>query len=202
MFNICVLLIEDTQSVAQAIQVMLQDSQPRGWNIKYSFKKVESLEEAKEKLKKGEGYDVILLDLKLKDSEGLETFREVYKEAKAPIIVLSGTADFETIRQLLQEGAAQVFEKHVVATHHELLPRAMVASIENYLLRGELHQARLKGLPEVIFNCTNCLRWRDVDEYRDPRAFLKKHHIHLTDGLCPDCAKLHEVELLAPRLLT
>lgn len=193
LFGTSVLLVEDKADVALAIRTMLQDAQPRGWNIRYHFKVVGTLFEAK-KVIKGGGYDIIILDLKLPDSEGIETFRACFKIAKAPIIVLSGTASFDTIRQLLQEGAAQAFEKHVVATSLELLPRAIVACIEHYRLGAkvvQLQETLLGELRNLITECANCHRWRDTAtaEYIDLKDFLESHNIFLTGSICPECAK-------------
>src|SRR5687767_6085023 len=53
-----------------------------------------------------ETWDVILLDLNLPDSQGLDTLRRMRRQAPdAPIVVLSGEDDTEVALQALHEGA-------------------------------------------------------------------------------------------------
>ena len=69
-------------------------------------------------------FDAILLDLGLPDAQGLDGLRAVQAvQSTAPIIVLTGYADFATARTALQVGAADYLDKG------ELQPRPLVRAI-------------------------------------------------------------------------
>src|SRR5690242_579675 len=80
-----VLLVEDNPEDVFLLQRTLQKA--RG--AKFEMESVESLKKALARLE-GEPIDVILLDLSLTDSHGLDTFSAMQAEApEIPIIVLS-----------------------------------------------------------------------------------------------------------------
>src|SRR5688572_26870839 len=84
-----VLLIEDNPLDVRLIGIMLQDSAPG----MFKFEQVDRLESGIRRLAQG-GIDLVLVDLSLPDSHGLETFSGVHAQAPTvPIIVLSGLAD-------------------------------------------------------------------------------------------------------------
>ena len=83
------LLIEDNPGDARLIREMLARTQ----DVQFDLECVEQLAEGLEYLA-SKGTDVILLDLSLPDSWGLDTFLKVQARAgQAPIIVLTGTKD-------------------------------------------------------------------------------------------------------------
>jgi diguanylate cyclase (GGDEF)-like protein/PAS domain S-box-containing protein len=61
------------------------------------------------------GIDAILLDLFLPDSQGIDTFDEVFRAAgRVPILVLTARADEELARQAVQRGAKdRVLKEHI-----------------------------------------------------------------------------------------
>ena len=71
------------------------------------------LAEAKKRLGQGNAdIDVILLDLGLPDSEGLETFSAIHQQApKIPVVVLSGLEDEELAMRTVREGAQDYLVK-------------------------------------------------------------------------------------------
>ena len=80
--NIKILLIEDNSGDAYLIEEHLDEFA----NFSYELKIVETLDEALRVLKK-KRYDVILLDLELPDSYGINTFLSIYnKGLEIPII--------------------------------------------------------------------------------------------------------------------
>ncbi|HXN14969.1 MAG TPA: EAL domain-containing protein, partial [Usitatibacter sp.] len=90
--------------------------------------------------------ELVLLDLSLPDSHGLETFAKVYAHApKVPIIVLSGNDDQTLALYAVKSGAQDYLVKGKI--DRELLLRAMQYSIERKRYQEELErQANYDGL--------------------------------------------------------
>jgi CheY-like chemotaxis protein len=83
--NIKILLIEDNSGDAYLIEEHLEEFA----NFSYEIKNVGTLNEALDVLKK-KLFDVILLDLVLPDSDGINTFLRIYNENPLiPIIILT-----------------------------------------------------------------------------------------------------------------
>jgi len=84
--------------------------------------------------------DVILLDLGLPDSWGIDTFKNIHQEAmKTPIIVLSGLDDREVALQAVRLGAQDYLVKGEFDAN--LLSRSILYAIERHELRNSLKQA-------------------------------------------------------------
>ena len=87
--NIKILLIEDNPGDAYLIEEHLEEFA----NFSYEFKNVGTLNETLSVLKE-QPYDVVLLDLGLPDSDGVNTFLSVHnKNPLIPIIILTGLND-------------------------------------------------------------------------------------------------------------
>ncbi len=103
-----ILLIEDNPGDASLIEETLREIDAGSLQLE----RVESLSEAIARLESGAAPDVILLDLGLPDSQGLETFRRLHRHfAHLPIIVLTGPDDTNVARQALQEEAQDYLVK-------------------------------------------------------------------------------------------
>jgi signal transduction histidine kinase len=122
-----VLLVEDNPGDARLLREML----PSGFDLTH----VERLDEA---LKACGSVDVVLLDLSLPDSHGLDTFRKVHAAADVPVLVLTGMADDEGAVQAVREGAQDWLVKgHVEG---ETLVRALRYAIERHRLTTRLQE--------------------------------------------------------------
>jgi DNA-binding NtrC family response regulator len=99
--KIKILLIEDNPGDAYLIEEQLEEFA----NFLYEFRNVEILNEALNVLKE-QTFDVILLDLALPDSYGINTFLSIHNiNPMIPIIILTGLND-ETIESYaIKEGA-------------------------------------------------------------------------------------------------
>jgi diguanylate cyclase (GGDEF)-like protein len=114
---------------------------------------------------------LVLLDLSLPDSMGLETFSRVYAHSPAvPIIVLTGNDDQNTALSAVKGGAQDYLVKGRL--DRELLLRAMHYSIERKRYQVQLeHQANydaLTGLPNR--NLLHDRLRQAVYQQRQPRA--------------------------------
>ncbi|HWM43916.1 MAG TPA: EAL domain-containing protein [Burkholderiales bacterium] len=140
-----VLLIEDNAGDARLIQEMIREDPSAPFNVHCA----DRLSRGLEHLAGGET-GLVLLDLSLPDSMGLETFSRVYAHSPTvPIIVLTGNDD-QTIALSAVKGGAQ---DYLVKSRldRELLVRSMQYSIERKRYQVQLeHQANydaLTGLP-------------------------------------------------------
>lgn len=145
-----------------------------------------------------QAFDVILLDLYLPDSHGLDTV--VRTQAAAPgvaIVVLSNVGDRRTAVQAVRHGAQDYLIKGQVSG--ALLVRALEyacerkrAELERERLIAQLQEAlntvkRLSGLLPI---CANCKRIRDEGgDWQQIEQYLHEHsEADFSHGLCPHCA--------------
>ena len=81
-----ILLVEDNPGDVRLIQENLKDTDNFNFKLDHVFR----LSEAKERINK-QKFDIILLDLSLPDSSGIDTFNNIHKySSDLPIIILSG----------------------------------------------------------------------------------------------------------------
>ena len=130
-----VLLVEDEAADAKLIQDALAGTGNSPFHVEW----VTRLSVALERLE-SERFEVVLLDLSLPDSQGLEAFDQVFHAAPdSLILVLSGLTDEETALQAMQRGAHDHFSKGHVDAHW--LPRALRYVIDRKTARGALQSS-------------------------------------------------------------
>jgi diguanylate cyclase (GGDEF)-like protein len=139
------LLVEDNPGDARLIRELLAEEPAAPFRIVCVDRLLRGLE-----LLSAEKIAVLLLDLSLPDSHGLETFAKVYAHSpKVPIIVLTGNDDHALALLAVKAGAQDYLYKGKL--DRELLVRSMQYSIERKRYQEELeHQANydaLTGLP-------------------------------------------------------
>jgi PAS domain S-box-containing protein len=102
-----ILLVEDNPGDARLVEILLSEVAAPRLGITH----VKRLDEAIKHLSVAE-FDVILLDLSLPDSSGLETVSRTRAAAtRTPMVVLSGRDDEETALRALQRGAQDYLVK-------------------------------------------------------------------------------------------
>jgi phosphoserine phosphatase RsbU/P len=103
------LLIEDNPGDARLIREMLREAD--AGHARVELAQADRLSDGVEHLAQV-GADVVLLDLSLPDSQGLETFVSVHAAAPAvPIVVLSGLDDESLAVRAVQQGAQDYLVK-------------------------------------------------------------------------------------------
>jgi len=131
-----VLLIEDNPGDARLIQEMLNEVKDNSFVLECATKLSRGLESIA-----GEHIDIILSDLSLPDSQGLDTLVRVHSQASdVPIIVLTNLDDEDLAIMAMQKGAQDYLIKDQVDSN--LLVRSIHYAIERYRLLKELEQAR------------------------------------------------------------
>ena len=132
--RIRVLLIEDNPGDARLIEFMLEAAGAGLFRIAL----VERLSEGLKRLAAG-GIDIVLSDLSLPDSRGLETFTRLHGQApQVPIIVLSGLNDTTIAVAAVHEGAQDYLVKGQV--DGQLLARSIRYAIERKRMSEQLHR--------------------------------------------------------------
>jgi diguanylate cyclase (GGDEF)-like protein len=129
-----ILLVEDNPGDARLLRALVAEVDASQWALTH----VEHLNSALEQFTKAR-FDLILLDLSLPDSQGLDTFHRANAHAPdMPIVVLTGLADESLAVQAIQAGAQDYLVKGQVQGN--ALVRAMRYAIERQRLCRELER--------------------------------------------------------------
>ncbi len=177
-----VLLIEDNSEHSELLERLLGFSDyPKftvttGKTLATGLKKLGSSAE-----------DIVLLDLTLPDSNGVETFRRVNAAAPTvPIVILSGISDVTSAIEMVQEGAQDYLVKGHVDTH--LLLRSVQYAIERKRsqvatqhMNTEL-EARVQERTAALVAVNEQLQ-REIAERRHAEEQLVKSNRQLTVAL-------------------
>jgi diguanylate cyclase (GGDEF)-like protein len=143
-----ILLVEDNPGDARLILEALKET-GRG---KFEIEVVDTLNRAIDRLLVAEReLDIVLLDLSLPDSQGLDTFRTIHaRYPTIPILVLSGVTDEGVAFAAVNEGAQDFLIKGRVDS--DLLPRIIRYSIERHNL---LDRIRQEGVVDELTGIAN-----------------------------------------------
>jgi len=155
-----VLLVEDNPADARLLREALAEIADSRFEITHC----ETLSQAHEFLAKNTS-DVILSDLGLPDSQGLETIRHIHKAAPGvPIVVLTALNDESFGDQVLQEGAQDYLVKGQIDSR--LLWRALRYAMER-------HRVQLGALTLALID--------DLTGFNNRSGFLAlaEHHANL-----------------------
>jgi len=138
-----VLLVEDDAEDALLLRRLL--GREEGPGLRLSLEVAESLQAGLTRLEEG-GVDLILLDLMLPDSRGLETATAVLtRHPKVPLVVLTGLSDEASGLQALREGAQDYVVKGSLDARS--LKRVVAYAVQR-------HRAAA-GLKSVIDRCAD-----------------------------------------------
>ena len=133
-----VLLIEDDPGDAYLLQTLLSSAEA----VSFHLVCANHLQAGLDNLSHTQ-FDMILLDLSLPDSRGLETIDKVRThDPDVPIVVLTGLDDEETAMHAVQAGAQDYLSKD--ALDRNILTRSIRYAVERHRLQWELDQARLQ----------------------------------------------------------
>src|ERR1700674_3831961 len=135
-----VLLIEDNPGDARLVCERLLSAP----SARFEVESLDRLASAIERLRRA-GIDVVLLDLSLPDSQGMETITRLHAEApEIPIIALSGLDDQGVIQDAVKQGAEDYLVKGAFST--DILVRTILYAIDRQRLREDLARARYLAL--------------------------------------------------------
>lgn len=143
---ISALLVEDNAADVALLMKLLRHSDAKSWQITH----VKRLKPALEHLHKTK-FDIVLLDLSLPDSQGLETVTQVQTAFPyLPIVVLTGLQDEAFARQALAQGAQDYLVKGQATA--ELLLKSVSYAIERSQILRKLQESEHRF--REVFNQT------------------------------------------------
>jgi two-component system NtrC family sensor kinase len=135
-----ILLVEDSPTDV----FLLRDALAEVPSVQFKVIQAERLAEALQRLDEGQ-FDVILSDLGLPDSQGLETFVRMHAQAPdTPIVVLTAMNDEDLALRAMQEGAQDYLVKG--QTEGLLLMRSIRYAIERQRAEGEIRRLNLEAI--------------------------------------------------------
>ena len=130
-----ILLVEDNDEQVVFLRKLLAESEAGEFELHVAG----NLEMGLARLKDG-GIHLILLDLSLPDSDGLETFlRVIEAEPDLPLVVLSGMDDVALAIEIVQLGAQDYLVKGHVDNH--LLVRSLQYAVERKRIQIQIKRA-------------------------------------------------------------
>ena len=164
-----VLLIEDSSTDVQ----LLSEAFAKEPGAQVELTVAGRLAEGLARLAK-EPVDVILLDLHLPDSTGIDTLAKVHAAAgRAPVIVLTASDDDDLALRAMQHGAQDYLVKGYVRVFRRLLGRSIRYAIERQRAEEQLRTAHaqtqqlLASLPSILIGVTRdgiITQWNGVAE--------------------------------------
>jgi signal transduction histidine kinase len=167
-----VLLVEDNAGDARLLREMFSTEKPGSFELTHLVR----MSEAITHLGKG-GVDVVLLDLGLPDTHGLETVRQAHAVAPSvPLIVLTGLDDEALAGEAMKEGAQDYLIKGQI--ENRALPRALRYAIERHRMQTETDVIRTQQLQfkdEFLSHVSH--------ELRSPLTAIYQFVTILQDGL-------------------
>lgn len=203
--SIFVLLVEDNAADAQLVQIHMNRIIS---DYKYEIKVSTGLEEAVNILANLRP-DVIVLDLTLPKTSGIDTYRAVrLAQPGTPVLILTGLYDKELALQAVAEGAGWYMLKSAIrADTLELnIHLAMQVHRLNQLrqqgdkvraMAEDYQHSQLLNFPHVIVACSKCGKIRDESiliesgdlnlKWLPVQVYLIKNGLDISHSYCPKC---------------
>jgi len=159
-----ILLVEDNIEDAELIEQLIWMKEKYQWKTQ----RVERLEEALKCLSDGY-FDVVVLDLFLPDSRGLDTLNKlIAKQSSTPVVVMTGLND-ETIGcQAVQKGAQDYLVKGQITS--DMFIRSLEYAIE---------RKKLERMKDELLSYVN-------HELSNPLTIIKESISQIAEGLLGD----------------
>jgi sigma-B regulation protein RsbU (phosphoserine phosphatase) len=166
--NIKILLVEDNSDDVFFLRMVLQ----KVTGTHFQLEPVKSLAAGISRLEQG-GIDVVLLDLTLPDSAGMETFHAIKaKSHDVPIIVLSGLDDETLAVNAVHAGAEDYLVKGGVDS--QLITRAIIYAIERMEAKSAVLMAEEKYRGIFQNSITGIFQTTPEGAYLDVNAALAR----------------------------
>jgi len=189
---ISVLLVEDNPDDATLISEFLAEESGYEFNIKMVTTLADAVQVMKENV-----FDVVLLDLTLPDSSGLDTVRQIVgRFPDAVVIVLTGLSDDKAAIQSVHYGAQDYLEKKDIssmwlgrAIRHAMERKRNTSRQEELLTNLTAALREIEMLQKLLPICANCKKIRnDRNEWESVEDYLQKQaNTDFSPNICPEC---------------
>jgi AmiR/NasT family two-component response regulator len=155
--------------------------------------------------------DVVLMDIKMPDVDGLEATRLIFEHCPTPVVVLTAYETPELVEEASAVGVGAYLVKPPNAREMERAITIAIARFDDLMelrrLNAELQAgnearerlilelqealAQVKALSGLLPICASCKKIRDDDGYWNQlEAYIQDHSdVVFSHGLCPECAK-------------
>jgi len=192
MSTISILLVEDSSADIAIIKEFLSKKP----SFSFELQEAETLEAALS-LQSSYDFDVVLLDLGLPDSSGLDTARRIIAQnPEAAVIILASPEDEEVALQAVHYGAEDHLPKRVLSA--VLLGKSILYAIEHKKVLQEkfdilsdlvLALEKIEYLEGMLPICVGCKkiyhenkRWLSLEDYANQLSGSETPR-----SICPDC---------------
>jgi len=149
--------------------------------------------------------DLVLLDLMLPDSKGLNTLRAVCSRFPTlPVIVLTSVSDKLLGEEAIAEGAQDYLVKGRLDSaallrtiKYSIERKKLLRDKEELILKLREALARVKQLTGLLSICFGCKKIKDTDgKWVKMETYISGHsEAEFTHGLCVDCLEKYKQEL-------
>jgi len=130
-----VMIVDDEEAFAQGCQRILAE---QGYEVEIAL----SGEEALEKIE-NRSYDVVLLDLRIRDFDGISILEKIRaRNLNTDVVIMTGYASVETAAKALRYGASEYLEK-------PFDPERIIGAVENVMKRRAADVMEPPTIPEV-----------------------------------------------------
>src|SRR5665647_765908 len=147
-----ILLIEDNLGDADLIEEMLEESA----DFPYELKNVETLKEGLSLLKE-RPFNIIMTDLRLPDSDGINTFLDIHaKTSRIPIIILTALNDEKIGIDAVKKGAQDYLVKGQV--DGRLLKRSI-----QYSIQRKKAEEKIQSLANIVESSNDAFITKSID---------------------------------------
>jgi AmiR/NasT family two-component response regulator len=165
--------------------------------------------------------DVILMDIKLPDMDGIEATRQIYASCPTPVVVLTAYDTVELVERASAVGVGAYLVKPPDADEMERAITIAMARFDDLMELRRLNAAlqadsearerlilelqnaldQVKTLSGLIPICSSCKKIRDDEGYWNQlEVYIRDHSdAEFSHGLCPECAKKLYPEIFGER---
>jgi AmiR/NasT family two-component response regulator len=141
--------------------------------------------------------DVVLMDIKMPDMDGLEATRLIQERCPTPVVVVTAYETPELVEEASAAGVGAYLVKPPSAREMERAITIAMARFDDLMelrrMNAELQDAlaRVRTLSGLLPICASCKKIRDDEGYwTQLEAYIQEHSdVLFSHGLCPECAK-------------
>jgi AmiR/NasT family two-component response regulator len=202
--KIKVLVVEDDFLVSLMVQRMVEEI---GYEVAATANNGNEAVERTKEIKP----DIVLMDIKMTDMDGIEAAKIIQKEIPTPVVMLTAHETPELLEQASDAGVGAYLVKPVNVRE---LENAITISKARFQDMQKLREVNLKleqrnadlekalshikTLTGLLPICASCKKIRDDSGYwHQVEAYVQDHSdAEFSHGLCPDCVENYYSDLI------